>query len=201
MATGIENPNWKPGRPRRICGADKGGGHLCGLPAGYRTDHSGYGACIHHFGKTPAVTLGANRAKARDLGRSFVTADSPDVDPITALLVEVSRTAGHVAWLSAKIGLWTMDTTDEIPASQVQWLQIYQYERRHLSHVSETAIKAGVAQRQVAIAEQQGQLLADAVSAILDGLLLSVEQRAMVPTIVPQVLRAIAVRTDAPNPA
>lgn len=201
MATGIANPNWKPGKPRKICGANKPHGGVCGLAAGYRTDHPGYGACVHHLGRTAAVTLGANRQLARDLGNSFITEDSPDVDPITALLGEVSRTAGHVAWLGQKIGLWTMDVQEEIPIYQQQWLQVYNTERTHLSRVSEAAIKAGVAQRQVAIAEQQGGMLADAISSILDALNLSIEQRNLVPEVVPRVLYAIATRIDAPATA
>jgi hypothetical protein len=49
---GIDHPEWKPGLPRKICGADKGGGNICRLPAGYRTDHKGYGGCIWHYGST-----------------------------------------------------------------------------------------------------------------------------------------------------
>lgn len=195
--TGIDNPNWKPGRPRKICGADKGPDKgICGLAAGYRTDHPGFGACIFHMGNTPAVAMGAFREQARELGRSFAPENLPDVDPISALLAEVSRTAGHVAWLQEKIGLWTMDTELEVPAHQRGWLQIYQAERRHLSNVAETAIRAGVAKRQVEIAEAQGAMLAEAVRTILDSLGLTPEQKTLVPSIVPQVLRAIAVRVD-----
>lgn len=198
---GIPNPDWAPGKPRKICGASKAGTgpnstNICKMAAGYRTDHSGYGACLYHGGRTPSVAKSAANARAVELGKSFIVDTDEDVDPIAALLGEVTRTAGHVSWLSSKISMWTMDTEEVIPGSQMQWLHIYQYERRHLATVSEAAIKAGVAQRQVTIAEQQGSMLADAISAILDAMQLSVEQKILVPTIVPQILRSIATRTD-----
>ncbi len=50
----------------------------------------------------------------------------------------------------------------------------------------------GVAERQVRLAEQHGALLAGAIHRILDRLELSREQRALVATVVPEELRAVA---------
>jgi hypothetical protein len=119
-----------------------------------------------------------------------------DVDPTRAILDEVSRTAGHVMWLQERLALWNMDTDEAVPAKQSSWLVVYQAERRHLAQICKMAIDAGVAQRAVALAERQGAQLAEAINKILDGLGLSDTQKQLVPTVVPQVLRAIAVRTD-----
>jgi hypothetical protein len=182
------------------CGAIKGDGNPCGLPPGYRTSHLGVGKCYHHGGSTESGKKGAAKEMAKRERSSFAEV-IVDTDPIQALLQEVSRTAGHVSWLAERLGVWSMDTNEEIPANQDQWLKVYQYERMHLARTAKIAIDAGVAQKQVALAEQQGQMLANAVNAILEGLNLSPEQKIMVPTLVPQVLRAIAVRTDQPQEA
>lgn len=181
--------------PDKFCNGQKtdGSGNLCRMPAGYRTSHAGFGRCIHHGGKTEAGTKAA--IKQMHAAGSFAGVEL-DVDPIEALLGEVRRTAGHVSWLQDKIALWTMDTDEEMPAAHTAWLQVYQYERMHLARTAKIAIDAGVAQRQVALAESQGQLLAQAINQILDGLRLTADQKQLVPELVPQVLRAIAVRVD-----
>lgn len=79
-----------------------------------------------------------------------------------------------------------------------EWLYLYREERGHLARVSKMCIDAGVAQRLVSIAEDQGRILASAIRAVLTALNLSPEQAAMVPKVVPPVLRAVA--TDSPIP-
>lgn len=79
-----------------------------------------------------------------------------------------------------------------------EWLYLYREERMHLAKVSKMTIDAGVAQRLVTIAEDQGRILASAIKAVLRALNLSPEQASQVPIIVPQILRAVA--TDQPIP-
>lgn len=79
-----------------------------------------------------------------------------------------------------------------------EWLFLYREERMHLARVAKMALDAGVAQRLVTIAEDQGRILASALRIVLQALGLSPEQQALVPHIVPQVLRAVA--TDSPIP-
>jgi hypothetical protein len=132
-----------------------------------------------------------------------------EVDPADALLEEVHRTAGHVAWLQVKVGdldeqdlVW--GTVQEVDRSSGEfggtdttqaakpnvWLELYRAERRHLAEVCKTALAAGVAERQVRLAEQQGALIATVIGRILDDLDLSAEQRGMVAEVVPRHLRA-----------
>lgn len=79
-----------------------------------------------------------------------------------------------------------------------EWLYLYREERGHLARVSKMCIDAGVAQRLVSIAEDQGRILAAAIRAVLQALNLTPEQAALVPRVVPPVLRAVA--TDSPIP-
>ncbi|HEY6793394.1 MAG TPA: hypothetical protein VI248_01785 [Kineosporiaceae bacterium] len=137
-----------------------------------------------------------------------------EIDPADALLQEVHRTAGHVAWLaeqvraldsqaltrgtrsvqvSEKTGFQAGITTTKEAGPQVDlWLELYFRERQHLVKVCAAALAAGVEERRVRLAEQQGGLLASVIRAVLDDLQLSEVQRAMVAEVVPRHLRAVA---------
>lgn len=71
------------------------------------------------------------------------------------------------------------------------WLKLYHQERTHLVRVCEAAIKAGIEERRVKLAEQQGALVAQAIRRILGDLDLTPEQAARVPEVVPRHLRAL----------
>jgi hypothetical protein len=72
------------------------------------------------------------------------------------------------------------------------WLDLYDRERKHLVAVCAAALKAGVEERRVRLAEQQGAVVAQVIRAILDDLHLSAEQAARVGTVVPRHLRLLA---------
>jgi hypothetical protein len=128
-----------------------------------------------------------------------------DTDPITALLDEVRRTAGHIAWLGERIGQFNVDVsqieTDEqgkevsrpagLPPEVDGWLRQYLTERAHLVRVSAACLNAGINERLVQIAEHQAEKLADAVEVILAGLELTAAQQSRVPQLVPRVLRQL----------
>ncbi|MFD1546983.1 hypothetical protein [Nonomuraea guangzhouensis] len=65
-------------------------------------------------------------------------------------------------------------------------------ERDRCVRFAKTAHDMGIADREIRLAEAQGALLAGAISRILDALELSPGQRALVPTVVPRELLAIA---------
>lgn len=79
-----------------------------------------------------------------------------------------------------------------------EWLNLYREERGHLARTAKMCIDAGVASRLVAVAEDQGRILATAIRAVLTALQLSPEQQQQVPHIVPPILRAVA--SDQPIP-
>jgi len=81
-------------------------------------------------------------------------------------------------------------TTVEKAAPSI-WYQLYAREREHLVTVCAAAIKAGVEERRVRLAEQQGDLVATVIRRILDALDLTPTQLEQVPIVVPRELRAI----------
>lgn len=130
-----------------------------------------------------------------------------ETSPADALLSEVHRTAGHVKWLGDCIAELEPDAltwgttqiktgghdggTTEAAEPHVL-LKLYQQERAHLVRVSAEAIRCGIEERRVRLAESQGALVAGVIRAILGDLNLSAEQQAMVPDVVPRRLRELA---------
>jgi hypothetical protein len=201
------------------CGAKKKesrGGGTCQLPAGHGTPHPGVGPCKYHMGCTPAVVKSAMQKYARLAVETYGL--SREIDPRDALLEEVWRTAGAIDWIQKKIkdldpdalvwGITEFKTgyqgDDSISvktetATINVWVDLYQRERAHLVAVSKAAIGAGIEERRVRLAEQQGQLLGNAIRAILGDLQLTPEQETLVGTVVPQRLRELSASAYASN--
>lgn len=152
------------------CRKPKTIGHLCQSPKGRGTDHPGIGRCKHHLGTTQNHRDAANRDKAATAVAVFGL--PVDVDPQDALAAEVHRTAGHVAWLGAKIAGFQADAelVDTGRSAPSAFVALYQAERAHLVRVTKAALDAGVAERQVRFAEAQGRQVAEVVSGIIAGM-------------------------------
>lgn len=180
----------------------------CGLPP-----VRGATVCHMHGGKAPTVKAkGERRVAEQKAAEAVKTYGLPlDVSPTDALLDEVRWTAGHVAWLRERVQeieqanlVWGKTKTDEHLATEFPgvntteaavpnaFLDLYMKERAHLVRVCSDAIRCGIEERRVRLAEKQGALLADVIRAILSDLDLSPEQQAKVATVVPRHLRAVA---------
>lgn len=139
-----------------------------------------------------------------------------DISPTDALLEEVRYSAGHVAWLRAKVAeleaadlVWGMTEqvdkgatefagVDTTHAATVNvWLDLYFRERKHLLDLTKTAISVGIEERRVRLAEAQGALMNDVIRRILARLSLSADQSALLPVVVPEELRRAAAMASA----
>ena len=137
------------------------------------------------------------RSKVQDLEvqasqDAVIEGDSEDGEPVT-----IERPGGHaLIWgqveFKSKTGGddWGKTTVDR--AGPNAWYELYSRERDRLIKVCSEAIRAGIEERRVQLAEQQGALVAEAIRRILDDLNLSPEQLSQVATVVPRHLRAIA---------
>jgi hypothetical protein len=141
-----------------------------------------------HGGKAPQVRAeAARRGQQGALHAAAVTFGLPvNVTPTQALLDEVQWTAGHVAWLRERI--------QELEQAQLTWgrteyregatdkgqewksveraganvlLDLYERERKHLVAVTTAALSAGIEERRVQLAEDQGRLVADVLRGAL----------------------------------
>lgn len=174
---------------------------------------AGGAVCRVHGGSAPQVKAAAERriAEAKALKALGTYGRQIDINPVEALLEEIRWTAGHVAWLRERVQeveqqalVWGRTTevdkgSGEHPGTDVTtaavpnvWLDLYQRERKHLVDVCKAAIGAGIEERRVRLAEQQGDLIVAVLQNILAELMLTAEQQALVPAVASRHLRAIA---------
>lgn len=183
---------------RRTCNGHRKDGSPCQGPA-----VTGAEKCRMHLGRKAKDVIAA--ARVRELADTYGL--PIETTPEQAILDEVQRTAGHVAWLHEQVRgltqgelIWGITkvkdggddhgVTEE--AAPHALLRLYQEERRHLVTVCAAALRAGIEERRVKLAEQQGALVAQVIRAILGDLNLTSQQRDMVPDVVPRHLRALA---------
>lgn len=112
-----------------------------------------------------------------------------DINPYIALLEEVRRTAGHVAWLGWKVE--TAPTDDALLESHSQWLKLYQAERAHLVKVCSEAVRLGLEERVVKMEELKAEMMARAFIAALNELELPAEYMERAPAALRRQLLAI----------
>lgn len=186
----MKPPTREPGEEARLvpgnCNAttktdanhsDSKRGRPCAKTAGWGTTHPGVGRCRLHGGSTPA---GVKSAQAQAAELEVANFGLPiDVDPHTALVMELQRSAGHAAFLHAKVqSLPENEMVGPVGGAQggypewkpSVWVNMYNAERKYLAEIAAACIKAGIEERRVRVAEQTGQLLADAIRGILDEL-------------------------------
>jgi hypothetical protein len=160
-------------------------GNRCG-----RAPMKGQSVCATHGGRSPNGKAAGERRLSTERARAVViTYGLPvEIDPHDALMEEIARTAGHVRWLAGIIQsmddealVWGQTETQQRggggptgnyaqvtrTAAPSVWLTLYQAERKHLVDVCKAAIGAGIAERQVRLAEQQGALIATVIRAII----------------------------------
>lgn len=177
----------KPGIWEEIrgkCNGKKlGGNGLCRQPEGWGVIGVTTGRCKRHGGATKNHRKAAEKKAAK---MAVETYGLPrEVEPHDALMEEIHRTAGHVAWLELRVRI-----IEEAELKDNRFLlSMYDQERRHLVDVCRTAIGAGIAERQVRIAEQTGALIAKVITGVLEDL--GVADRPEVPAIVRRRLMAI----------
>jgi len=172
------------------CPRNKADGTPCGNGAGKGTKHLGMGPCYKHGGRNVKWDTHFETQMATNRMRTY---GAPiDTDPQTALMDEVQRTAGHVAWLGAVVaelqhdGDGYIEVANEagervfVPRSGLKqldaggrherpsvWVELYQTERTHLARVCKMAIDAGVSQALVDIARENGRSLGEWVRNVL----------------------------------
>lgn len=114
--------------------------------------------------------------------------------PFTFLLDEVSRCAGNVAWLEQKIGRFPIDEmllSDDL-AEPSGFVKLYQQERQKGVRASEVAIRAGIAERHVRIAEQQTSDVVQVIRTTLAEIGCTAQQQAQASVIMRRLFAELA---------
>jgi hypothetical protein len=189
----------------QLCGARTRGGGTCKKPP-----LAGATRCRLHGGASPNSLAKAQEritdAKAgRELARLGIT--YRDIHPGDALVELVQYQASIVdfwrrkvseleeadlTWGTTKVkdGGDDRGTTSEAKPN-IAYVLLDQAQSR-LAEYATAALKAGVEERRVRLAESQGALVAQAIRTVLDGLDLTPAQLELVPRVVPAALRLIA---------
>jgi hypothetical protein len=116
------------------------------------------------------------------------------VDPTTALLRCVHLAAGQVEHASQQVARVPAERTFEDTKNGARlnpWARVQAETMERLARFSKMAIDAGVAERQVELAERWGAQIATVLRQILDDLALTDEQRARAPEVVRSHLLAL----------
>lgn len=177
------------GRDGKCNSLKRNGKERCDLPAGSGTDHPGWGACRYHGGNSPALRKSAVRAQVRDMAQEL------DMDPHDALLFTVRLAAGTVNWIRSRI----LDLEEAEQGGVVEEAalieslhKVYGEERDRLAKAAKLAIDAGIDERRIQLEEDQGVLIAKAVTAILTDIGLTPEQKKNAPAIARKHLLALS---------
>lgn len=157
----------------KLCGAVKtdGSGDTCTKPAGWGTDHVGYGHCKFHFGNTRAHVESAKREQAKDIAHTYGL--PIEVDAMTAILEELYRSQGHVLWLEDKVAhlgpdqLKQKDMSGKFERPAV-WVEMLWTERKHLAGVAKAILDAKIDERQARVNEVQAATLAALVMGLFN---------------------------------
>jgi hypothetical protein len=174
----------------KLCGARKKNGQPCRNFAGEGTDHLGIGRCKFHLGNTPAHKAHAANVEAQQ--RMIQLGGPIEMRPHEALLAMLHLASGHTAWLREEIG-----ELDDLGSKKGEALtRLYGEERDRVARVAKAALDAGVAERQVALAERYGAAIATVLRAIFSDpeLGLSRSQQRLLPTVLRRHLHAVEER-------
>lgn len=185
-------------------------GRRTGTPARCRKQPiKGADVCRTHGGSAPQVRdAAARRLAERQAVLAAETFGLPrEIDPHSALLEELHRTAGAVQWLGAVVAdieqkklTWgrTKESSGEDSGTTTwesrpnAYVELWHRERKHLLVVSKTCIDVGIEERRVRVAEAAGQQLAGVVRAVLERLELSEEQQVRALSVVPEEFRRLS---------
>jgi hypothetical protein len=185
----------KPGK----CGAKTRAGSWCKNATGYKTGHPGIGRCAFHAGATPTHERAASLELARRecatlgipieadpgealLGELWETAGNvafyrelvqqlpthPELDEY------VADGDGDGHWQRGRPGVYGPTYhVSGVPTGEAKahvLVQLYGHERKHMVDVASAALRAGVEDRRLRLAERDGQALARAIRGILSDL-------------------------------
>jgi hypothetical protein len=152
-----------------LCNATNRNGEPC-----KRLAEHGTPVCHFHGAKAPQVANKGQQKQAQEkAARAAQLLGIPiEVDPHSALLDELHRTAGLVAWLAQQVEQerTAINRDDHGNTTPTTWFRLWQQERDRLIKVAESCARAGVEERRVALVEDQARVMSQLLRAVLSEL-------------------------------
>jgi len=181
-----------------LCGAKKRNGKLCRAFAGQGTKHPGEGTCKFHGGNTPTHDRAAVKRQAR---AKMVQLGAPieNITAIDAILSELWAACGHVSYLRGQIA--DMSQGDLATPYGIMIVSLYDGERDRKVAIAALAVKAGVDEAAIRVAEVQVSLLGNALSKAADTAGLSAPMRKRLGNALREELQGVEARPMALNVA
>lgn len=149
----------------------KGTGKRC-----QRDPVKGASVCHMHGGAAPQVQQAAARRQAVDMiqekGAEIDRQYGVGLHPVQHLLHELYVAAGNAAVLGEEVTQWEPSGDEGKPqhVSETSLWRAYSEERDRHARLADVAIRAGIAERQVQLAERQAEEVAAVIRAILTDL-------------------------------
>lgn len=182
----------------------------------------GGSVCVTHGGRTQALGQAVTRFRneqAAEYAVNMLGIVEYDITPTEALLQEVREAAANVAFLRARVQalvgekdlddpnhplIWgqtsekTMSATqfpgtdEEFATGANQWFVLYQSERERMVKAAQMALRAGVEERRIRLAEMGADVIVGRIRQILNALDLSQHQMTQADIVVPMQIAALA---------
>lgn len=160
-----------------------------------RAPSPGLSVCVSHGAKTPAARAKAERVLALERAEREVSRLGlrRSVSPSEALQEALERAAGDLTALEQQVQHLGADAVKLGPMGpqRSEWVRLYHETTERLARIAKAAGDAGVAERQVAVAEAQVAMFAGALQRILQGLQLTPAQAELAAVVVPRELAAL----------
>lgn len=142
------------------CDAKTRSGTPCTRTAGYGTTHLGVGRCKNHGGASPQAELGGQvelaRREAAVMGRPL------DIDPYEAILECIRIAAGEVKYASERVAALDKPMVPTMFGPQLDaWIIARQRMLDRVEKYCVDALKAGVEERMVSVAERWERQIAE----------------------------------------
>lgn len=121
--------------------------------------------CRFHGGHAPQVLAAVERRKREaELARAAQTYGAPVGIPAAEAMQDlIDRTYGNLRYVVAIMA----SLTEEDLRADLFWLERYDAERDRLAKLGKSMLDAGIAERQVRLAEEQGRQLANVLRDVL----------------------------------
>lgn len=178
--------------------------------------------CVTHGGRTQATGAAVTRYRneqAAEHAVNMLGITDYDITPTEALLQEVREAAANVAFTRARVQalvgekdlddpthplIWGQTSEKTVQASQFPgtdeefaagvnaWYQMYQSERERMTRAAAMALRAGVEERRVRLAEMGADVIVGRIRQILNALNLTPAQLLQADEVVPLQIAALA---------